>query len=52
MSKIQNSTFVRPIEKKMQEKFENCRLRFVGGVGFWIIAPIGFMCVNENEKYS
>ncbi len=26
---------VRTIQKKIQEKFENLRLQFVGGVAFW-----------------
>ena len=34
ISKIENSTFVMITEMKFQEKFENFRLRFVGGVAF------------------
>ncbi len=32
--KIQNSTFVKTIQKKFQEKFENFRMRFVEGAAF------------------
>ncbi len=38
-------SFVRTIEKKIQEKFETFRLRFVG-VAFW-----NFLS-HVNEKYS
>ena len=34
ISKIQNSTFVKTTEKKIQKKFESFQLRFVGGVVF------------------
>ncbi len=34
ISKIQNSTLVRTIEKKSHEKLENLPLCFVGGVAF------------------
>ena len=47
---IRKRGFVRTIKKKIQEKFEHFRLRFLGGVAFWIFAPIGSH-VNENEKY-
>ncbi len=41
--KIPQPIFVRTIRKKIQEKFENFRLRFVGGVAnFEIFAPIAF----------
>ncbi len=36
---------------KIQGKFDNCWLRFLGGVAFWIFALIGSH-VSENEKYS
>ncbi len=54
ISKIQNNSFVRPTEKKIQEKFEKILFPqnwFEGGVAFLIFAPIGSH-VNENEKYS
>ncbi len=34
ISKIQNSTFVRTNEKKIQEKFEKIQKEFEGGVAF------------------
>ncbi len=35
--KIQNSTFVRSTQKKIQKKFERIQKWFGGGVAFWIL---------------
>ena len=43
-----NSTFVRTMEEKIQEKFGIFQMRFEGVV-FWIFAPIGFHR-KENRK--
>ncbi len=51
ISKIQNSTFVRIAEKKIQKKFEKMQKWFEGGVGFWSFGSHG-VPVNENENYS
>ncbi len=48
MSKIQNSTFVRTTEEKIQEKFEKIQKWFEGGVAFEIFC----FHINGKEKYS
>ncbi len=47
--KIQNSTFVRTTEKKIQKKFEKIQKWFEGRVAFEVLTSIGSH-VNENEK--
>ena len=47
ISKIQNNTFVKTTEKKIQKKVEKIQKWFKGGVAFWSFGSH----VNENEKY-
>ncbi len=44
ISKIQNSTFVRTNEKKIQKKFEKIQKWFEGGVGFWSFSSYRISC--------
>ncbi len=42
--KLQNSTFVRTTEKKIQKKFEQNQKLFEGSVAFWNFCPHGLPC--------
>ena len=44
ISKIPNSSFVRTIEKKIQEKFGNIQKWFEGGVAFWSFGSYRVPC--------
>ncbi len=51
ISKIQNNSFVRTTEKKIQEKFGNIQKWFEGGAAFWSFCSHRFH-VNANENLS
>ncbi len=50
ISKLQNSTFVRTIEKKIQKKFDKIQKLLEGGVAFWSFSYHIESHVNENEN--